>query len=164
MVKTGKWGISRKIEGIKSIVLVGLCVSTAQGWRSICFYQAEHTGLSVSARLVQSQRFQTVFWNSLFSLLSTVLLSDMKECPRRALLLHSGLEVSHAQLLPFTSQWLIKERWHFRGDCEKGRASHPPAPQQTAQPGPGGFGLLLFDFSLYLIYHSCRHSKAVRRA
>ena len=37
MVRTGKCGVSRKIEGIKNIVLVGLCVSAAQDLRAIMF-------------------------------------------------------------------------------------------------------------------------------
>lgn len=39
MVRTGKCRMSRKIDGIKSIVLVGLCVSAAQALKTVAFLQ-----------------------------------------------------------------------------------------------------------------------------
>ena len=62
MVRTGKCGISRKIEGIKSIVLVDLCVKCSPGTEGYNVSTKQSTqGIGVSATLLPSQRFQTVF-------------------------------------------------------------------------------------------------------
>lgn len=107
MVRTGKCGITRKIEGIKSIVLVGLRVSAAQGPRAITFLPSrvhriseflQHCckvkGFKKSSETVCSHCcHQYCFW---------------KCAHTQALLLHGGLEISSVWLLLFTSRWLSK--------------------------------------------------------
>lgn len=165
MVRTGTCGISRKIEGTKSIVLVDLCVSAAQGLGAITLL------LSRACRV--SEFLQHCCKVKGFKKSSETVCSHC--CPLYCFQIQKS---AHAQHCSCT----VDLRWAVHGcclpqgsgsaamvafeevACEKGRASCPSVPNQTAQPHLGDFRLLLFHSSLQLIYASCCASRAVRHA
>lgn len=145
----------------KDIVLVGLCLSAAQGLRAVKLLPSRaHRVSELLQHCCKVKAFK---------------MSSEAACSHCCPLYWFQIRYRAHALAPWTRQQPCtssafhksaaqKPRLHFRRGSVRKAVLSAPVPNETAQPRSGEFGLLPFDSSLYLICSSCCASRAVRCA